>query len=154
MNSNAHYAVYTAQLAKGVLPRHAHRSLPGALSRAPGHDRAQMIIFRTESTTFGRRIWRHSFGRFPGSSCTKCPKGKGPWKRLVDLISSGGQTGDGSGRAGRWAECPAAHLRPKHTTRRRRALLVSSMRAHENSGLGFALAGTHRAHVSVHALLS
>ena len=60
--SNANYAVHTAQLAQGALPRHAHRSLPGPLSRAPGHDRAEMIVFRTESTTFGRGIWRHSFG--------------------------------------------------------------------------------------------
>ena len=54
VDSNANYAVHTAQLAQGPLPRHAHRSLPGPLSRAPGHDRAEMIIFRTESTTFGR----------------------------------------------------------------------------------------------------
>ena len=112
VDSNANYAVHTAQLAQGPLPRHAHRSLPGPLSRDPGHDRAQMIIFRTESTTFGRRIWRHSFGRFPGSSCTKCPKGKGPWKRLVHLISSGGQTCDGSGRAGRGRRMPCCTPSP------------------------------------------
>ena len=77
VDSNANYAVHTAQLAQGALPRHAHRSLPGPLSRAPGHDRAEMIVFRTESTTFGRGILRHSFGRFPEVLLHQVPKGGG-----------------------------------------------------------------------------
>ena len=87
-----------------ALPRHAHRSLPGPLSRAPGHDRAQMIIFRNKSTTFGRGICRQPFWRFPALAPTAPSAGPGvavprkPTNELLEMLrcppegSKSGQT--------------------------------------------------------------